>query len=105
VTRLLPGMAFDVVYYAAGLTSMGFGRFIVATAIGVAPKTFVESYLGQQAPQYAWMLLVMTGLVMGGLAVGAFLRRMQYDEPSAQRGATGTTDSTTHRSDTEQEAA
>ena len=105
VTRLLPGMAFDVVSYAAGLTSMGFGRFIVATAIGVAPKTFVEAYLGQQAPQYAWVLLVMTGLVIGGLAVGAFLRRKQYDEPPAQRGATETADSTAHCSDTEQEAA
>lgn len=49
--------------------------------------------------------MVMTGLVIGGLAVGAFLRRKRHDEPLAQRGVTDTADNTTHRSDTEQEAA
>jgi uncharacterized membrane protein YdjX (TVP38/TMEM64 family) len=50
VTRLVPGMAFDAASYAAGLTRMGFGRFVIATAVGAAPKTFVEAFLGRQAP-------------------------------------------------------
>jgi uncharacterized membrane protein YdjX (TVP38/TMEM64 family) len=81
VTRLVPGMAFDVVSYAAGLTRMGFGRFIAATAIGVAPKTFLEAYLGRQAPQYAWVLLALTGLVIGGLVVATILKRKRHAGP------------------------
>jgi uncharacterized membrane protein YdjX (TVP38/TMEM64 family) len=81
VTRLVPGMAFDAASYAAGLTRMGFGRFVVATAVGAAPKTFVEAYLGRQAPEYAWVLLVLTGLVMGGVAMAAFLRKKRHEGP------------------------
>lgn len=47
VSRLLPFMSFDIVSYAAGLTSMGFWPFIIATGIGQAPATIVYSYVGQ----------------------------------------------------------
>lgn len=47
VARLLPFMSFDLVSYAAGLTSMGFWPFFIATGIGQAPATIVYSYVGQ----------------------------------------------------------
>lgn len=46
VTRLLPFVSFDVVSYAAGLTSMGFWEFFLATGVGQLPATLVYSYVG-----------------------------------------------------------
>lgn len=47
IARLLPFMSFDIISYGAGLTSMGFWRFFIATGIGQLPATLVYSYLGQ----------------------------------------------------------
>lgn len=46
ICRLLPFVSFDVVSYAAGLTSMGFWEFFIATGIGQLPATIVYSYVG-----------------------------------------------------------
>lgn len=46
IARLLPFISFDVVSYAAGLTSMRLGAFWVATGIGQLPATLVYSYVG-----------------------------------------------------------
>lgn len=46
VSRLLPFISFDVVSYAAGLTSMGFWEFFLATGLGQLPATLVYSYVG-----------------------------------------------------------
>lgn len=46
VARLLPFMSFDIVSYAAGLTAMSFGGFLVATGLGQLPATLVYSYVG-----------------------------------------------------------
>jgi len=46
IARLLPFISFDVVSYAAGLTSMGFWPFFIATGIGQLPATIVYSYIG-----------------------------------------------------------
>ena len=46
IARLLPFISFDVVSYAAGLTSMRLGAFLVATGIGQLPATLVYSYVG-----------------------------------------------------------
>lgn len=46
VCRLLPFISFDIVSYAAGLTSMGFWPFFLATGVGQLPATIVYSYIG-----------------------------------------------------------
>lgn len=46
IARLLPFISFDIVSYGAGLTSMGFWPFFVATGIGQLPATIVYSYVG-----------------------------------------------------------
>ena len=46
ICRLLPFVSFDLVSYAAGLTSMPFWAFFVATGIGQLPATIVYSYVG-----------------------------------------------------------
>lgn len=46
VARLLPFISFDIVSYAAGLTSMDFWGFFIATGIGQLPACIVYSYVG-----------------------------------------------------------
>jgi uncharacterized membrane protein YdjX (TVP38/TMEM64 family) len=45
--RLLPFVPFDAVSYGAGLTSTGFGPFLVATGLGQLPATLLYSWLGE----------------------------------------------------------
>jgi uncharacterized membrane protein YdjX (TVP38/TMEM64 family) len=72
--RLVPGVAFDAISYAAGLTRMGFRNFMAATALGIFPQTFLYSYLGRQAPQYVGLFLVTSGTVILGVVAVAFVR-------------------------------
>ncbi|MBQ3455447.1 MAG: TVP38/TMEM64 family protein, partial [Synergistaceae bacterium] len=46
IARLLPFISFDLVSYAAGLTSMDFWPFFIATGVGQLPATIVYSYVG-----------------------------------------------------------
>jgi len=46
VARLLPFVSFDIVSYGAGLTSMKFWPFFLATGLGQLPATVVYSYVG-----------------------------------------------------------
>ena len=61
IARLLPFMSFDLVSYAAGLTSMSFTSFFIATGIGQLPATIVYSYVGGMLTGGA--KLMMTGLI------------------------------------------
>ena len=81
VGRLLPGVAFDAISYAAGLTRMRFRSFIAATALGIFPQTFLYSYLGRQAPEYVALFLVTSGLRGPRGSSG---RRRQVQEGTAQ---------------------
>src|ERR671916_1502325 len=74
VGRLIPGIAFDVISYAAGLTRMRFRSFLIATVLGIFPQTFLYSYLGRQAPEYVALFLVSSGLVVAGVVAFAVLR-------------------------------
>ncbi len=74
VARLIPGIAFDVISYAAGLTRMRFRNFILATTLGIFPQTFLYSFLGRQAPEYVALFLVTSGLVVAGVVTVAILR-------------------------------
>jgi uncharacterized membrane protein YdjX (TVP38/TMEM64 family) len=84
--RLLPGVAFDAISYAAGLTNMRFRNFLVATTLGIVPQTFLYSYLGRQAPEYVGLFLVTTGIFLLAVIVVAAVRyrkerRIQERDP------------------------
>ena len=70
ICRLLPFVSFDLVSYAAGLTSMSFGSFFIATGIGQLPATIVYSYVGGMLTGGA--KLFVTGL-MFLFAISAFV--------------------------------
>lgn len=62
IARLLPFISFDIVSYAAGLTSVSFGGFLVATGIGQLPATIIYSYVGGMLTGGAKTLV--TGLLL-----------------------------------------
>ena len=74
VGRLIPGVAFDVISYAAGLTRMRFRNFLIATTLGILPQTFLYSYLGRQAPEYVALFLVTSALVVAGVVAVTVIR-------------------------------
>lgn len=47
IARLIPVVSFDLISYAAGLTSMGLWEFFWATGLGQLPATIIYSILGE----------------------------------------------------------
>lgn len=47
VSRLLPFISFDLVSYAAGLSSITFLRFAIATLAGIIPASFLLTHFGE----------------------------------------------------------
>ncbi len=77
IARLLPFMSFDIVSYAAGLTSMKFWPFFIATGIGQLPATIVYSYVGGMLTGGA--KLFVTGLlILFALSVLVVMLRQIY---------------------------
>ena len=73
----MPFISFDIVSYAAGLTSMGFWGFFIATGIGQLPATIVYSYVGGMLTGGA--RLFVTGLlILFALSVLIILIRQIY---------------------------
>lgn len=79
IARLLPFISFDIVSYAAGLTSMSFASFFIATGIGQLPATIIYSYVGGMLTGGA--KLFVTGLLILFALVGLIaLIRQVYIE-------------------------
>lgn len=79
VARLLPFMSFDLVSYAAGLTSMSFLSFVVATGIGQLPATIVYSYIGGTLSGGAQKLMIGL-LVLFSLSIIIYVAKRIYNE-------------------------
>lgn len=89
VARLLPFVSFDFVSYFAGLTSMSFRSFFVATGVGQLPATVVYSYVGGMLTGGARMLMYAL-LVLFSLAVLTMIVRQVYRERVARKAVAGT---------------
>ena len=57
LTRLTPLSSFDLLSYAAGLTSMRLAPFSLATALGMAPAIFLVAAAGELGLTSYWALL------------------------------------------------
>jgi len=79
IARLLPFISFDIVSYAAGLTSMGFWPFFIATGVGQLPATIVYSYVGGMLTGGA-KLLVTGLLILFALSILIVLLKQVYTE-------------------------
>jgi len=50
--RVSPGMPFDIISYAAGLTNISYRKFILGTFLGSIPKGVLYTYLGDNLDNY-----------------------------------------------------
>ena len=84
ICRLLPFVSFDYVSYAAGLTSMSFMTFFVATGIGQLPATIVYSYVGGMLTGSVRMVVTAL-LVLFALSIFIVLLKRIYNEKQNKR--------------------
>ena len=79
IARLLPFISFDIVSYAAGLTSMKFWPFFWATGLGQLPATLIYSYVGGMLTGGAKTFV--TGLlILFSLTVIAFMVKKMWGD-------------------------
>jgi uncharacterized membrane protein YdjX (TVP38/TMEM64 family) len=79
--RLIPAVPYNLINYASGLTQMPFGTYMLASAIGIIPGTFVFINLGDKAldtsvPSF-W---IAAGLLIALLAVTALLGKKCFSQ-------------------------
>lgn len=79
IARLLPFMSFDLVSYAAGLTSMSFISFFIATGIGQIPATIIYSYVGDMLTGGA-KLMMMGILTFSAISVLLYVLKKIYND-------------------------
>ena len=84
ICRLLPFVSFDIVSYAAGLTSMSFISFFIATGIGQLPATIVYSYVGGMLTGGA-KLLVSALMILFALSAFIFMLRKIYMDRQSRK--------------------
>ena len=84
ISRLLPFVSFDIVSYAAGLTSMSFWPFFWATGLGQLPATIVYSYVGGMLTGGAQTFV--TGLlVLFSLTVIVFMVKKMWGDKTLNK--------------------
>ncbi len=73
--RLIPGIGFDAVSFAAGVTSISFSQFFMATIAGVAPQSLLYAYLGHSSPSLVLWLIGFNVVLFLGISAGVLIRR------------------------------
>ena len=89
VSRLLPFVSFDVVSYAAGLTSLTLWRFAAATFAGILPASFLLAHFGGEMAAGEVDRILYAVLALGLLTavpLAAHLLRQRRRDDSALDG-------------------
>jgi len=82
VSRLMPFLSFDVISYAAGLTSLMFWRFVVATLFGIAPASFFLAHVGSEMASTELNRIAIALLLLTGITGLSFLINFYRRKPS-----------------------
>ncbi len=73
LSRLLPFVSFDMISYAAGLTSISFWRFAIATVAGIAPASFALAHFGSELSSAEGQRIAFAILILGLLVGMSFI--------------------------------
>ena len=76
VSRLLPFISFDIVSYAAGLTSLSFSRFAIATFAGIIPASFLLAHFGSELVAGETDRILIAVVLLGVLAAMPFVYKL-----------------------------
>ncbi len=84
ISRFLPVVSFNLINYAAGLTSVTWWTFLWTTGLGIAPLTFLMVFAGDRMISGNWKLALalISGIVAVGLLAYVFARNRK---PTARR--------------------
>ncbi len=74
MVRLIPIIAFNLINYAAGLTSISWWTFAWTTGIGILPLTAMMVILGDQIQNLSWQIWLI--LLIIGSSIWALTHRM-----------------------------
>ncbi|WP_290702256.1 TVP38/TMEM64 family protein [Amphritea sp.] len=70
LSRLMPFISFDLMSYAAGVTTLSYWRFLLATAIGILPASFLLAHFGEAFTEQTFTvnaIIVVLFIVMAGV--------------------------------------
>jgi uncharacterized membrane protein YdjX (TVP38/TMEM64 family) len=82
--RIVPGMPYSLVNYAAGLTPLRLGVFAGATAVGAAPRAFAYTALGGSFGNWKSPETIIAAVVLVAMAVvGLVLLRREVRPPGS----------------------
>ncbi|MGK0225410.1 MAG: putative membrane protein YdjX (TVP38/TMEM64 family) [Thermoproteota archaeon] len=89
VLRLMPIVPFNLLNYGSGLTSVRPSRYVLASAIGMAPATLLTTGLGDQADNpTGTAFIVLLGLFIAVLVgSGWYAKRLRARSPESQTTA------------------
>jgi uncharacterized membrane protein YdjX (TVP38/TMEM64 family) len=84
--RIVPGLPYSLVNYAAGLSPVRLGAFVAATALGCAPRAFAYTALGGSLDDLGSPEAIAAYVVLVVMAVGGavFARRDVRAERAAR---------------------
>ena len=86
--RIVPGMPFALVNYAAGLTPLRLPVFAAATALGAAPRAFAYTALGGSLGNWNSPETLVAAVVLVAMAVlGLVLLRREVRPPGSAAGS------------------
>lgn len=72
-TRLIPGVPYTTVNYAAGITSVRFFPFLLATAIAGSPRSFAYTALGGSFGNFTSPAAIAAFVTMIVMTIGGFV--------------------------------
>lgn len=81
VSRLVPMIAFNLINYAAGLTSISWWTFSWATALGILPLTVLLAIFGHNMTIIPWWVWPLFGLA----AIGAWMLLTKFGAGAEQK--------------------
>jgi membrane protein DedA with SNARE-associated domain len=59
ISRFLPVVSFNLINYAAGLTSVSWWTFLWTTGLGIAPLSFLMVFAGEEMISGSWKLALL----------------------------------------------
>ncbi len=87
ISRLLPFISFDMVSYAAGLTSLSFLRFTIATLLGIIPASFLLAHFGSELASDEATRIALTLVALGILTLIPIVIKTHLNKRNKSRSA------------------
>ncbi|GMQ96831.1 MAG: TVP38/TMEM64 family protein [Gammaproteobacteria bacterium] len=76
LSRLMPFISFDIISYAAGLTSLSFWRFALATLAGIAPASFLLAHVGSELVATEIERVLIAVLIIGLIGIAPIIMQL-----------------------------